>query len=201
MWAGSAIRIAAATAFVTSSCHRTPEEFVPPTSLDSSPSAVAWVANPATAPTASGPTLKRAGGCPADPEPQLSPLPTTTLRIPDAASGALTIEAEVAKTDHDTQRGLMYRTEMPEMHGMIFELPREDHAFWMHNTCISLDLLYIDHGDIVGIVERAPILNDEPRRVGKPSEEVLELSGGFCERHGVSVGQHVKRASDTEHAP
>jgi uncharacterized membrane protein (UPF0127 family) len=84
---------------------------------------------------------------------------------------------------------------MPEMHGMIFELPRQDHVFWMHNTCISLDLLYLDHGQIVGIVESAPTLNDEPRSVGRPSDEVLELNAGFCKRHGVDVGQHVSRAA------
>lgn len=139
------------------------------------------------------PSRKQGSGCPTDPEPHAAPLPTTRLQIPDAAQGILTLEVEIARGNHDTERGLMYRTQMPEMHGMIFELPREDHSFWMHNTCISLDLLYIDHGQIVGIVESAPVLNDEARRVGKPSDEVLELNAGFCARHGVNVGQHVSR--------
>jgi uncharacterized protein len=185
-------RITAACAFMASSCRRTPEEFAPQSSLDAAASTLPFAA-------ATGPAPTQTGACPADPEPRAAPLPTSTLTIPDAASGALTIEAEVAKSDHDTQRGLMYRTQMPEMRGMLFELPREDHVFWMHNTCISLDLLYIEHGQIVGIVESAPTLNDEPRRVGKPSEEVLELNGGFCMRHGVNVGQHVIRA-DAERA-
>ncbi len=85
----------------------------------------------------------------------------------------------------------MYRTMMPEMHGMLFELERSDHAFWMHNTCISLDLVYIDGSQIVGIVDSAPTLNDEPRSVGSLSNEVLELNAGFCKRHGIRVGQHV----------
>jgi hypothetical protein len=91
----------------------------------------------------------------------------------------------------------MYRTSMPEMHGMIFELDRIDHMFWMHNTCIPLDLVYIDRGQVVGIVEEAPILNDEPRGVGKLSDQVLELNAGFCKRHGVKVGQHVTRAGQS----
>jgi uncharacterized protein len=193
MWAGTA-RVAVAGACLAVSCRRTPEEFAPQTSLDSAASAVASATTP---PEASGPTPLQVRDCPADPEPKARPLPKTMLKIPDAASGSLTIEAEVAQGDHDTQRGLMYRTQMPEMHGMIFELPREDHAFWMHNTCISLDLLYIDQGQIVGIVESAPTLNDDPRRVGKPSEEVLELNGGFCQRHGVNVGQHVRRGPES----
>jgi hypothetical protein len=101
------------------------------------------------------------------------------------------VEAEIAKGEHDTTRGLMYRTTMPEMHGMLFELERADHAFWMHNTCIPLDLVYIDGGQIVGIVDSAPILNDDPKSVGKLSDWVLELNAGFCKRHGVRVGQHV----------
>jgi uncharacterized protein len=193
MWAGTAAQFTMACACVAVSCRRTPEEFAPQTSLDSAASAVASVAAPAEA---SEHNPRQARDCPVDPEPRPPPLPITTLKISDAASGSLAIEAEVAKGEHDTQRGLMYRTQMPEMHGMIFELPREDHAFWMHNTCISLDLLYIDHGQIVGIVESAPTLNDDPRRVGKPSEEVLELNGGFCQRHGVNVGQHVSRGPE-----
>jgi uncharacterized membrane protein (UPF0127 family) len=136
-------------------------------------------------------------GCPADPEPSRNPLPATTpLTIAGFDTKPFTVEAEVASGERDTERGLMYRTSMPELHGMLFELDRSDHVFWMHNTCISLDLVYIDRGQIVGIVERAPILNDEPRGVGRLSSEVLELNAGFCERHGVKVGQHVTRAGD-----
>jgi uncharacterized membrane protein (UPF0127 family) len=169
-------------------CHRAPEEVASPTAPDS-----AIVSSATAASTAAAPKRKN-GNCPADTEPNVKPLPVTGLQI-NADGGPITLEVEVAKGEHDTERGLMFRTEMPEMHGMIFELDRDDHSFWMHNTCISLDLLYIDHGQIVGIVESAPILNDEPRKVGKPSDEVLELNAGFCMKHGVTVGQHVTRTS------
>src|SRR5580692_3591035 len=138
------------------SCRRTPEEFAPQTSLDSSEELGPQTPTGASASADAGAVPskpKAAANCPPDPEPNAHALPLTTLTIPDSTSGILTLEAEVAKGDHDTERGLMYRTEMPEMHGMIFELTRDDHAFWMHNTCISLDLLYIDHGQIVGIVD------------------------------------------------
>jgi uncharacterized membrane protein (UPF0127 family) len=183
-------------------CHKTPEEFVPPASSAVSTSAATTNASQTvtTPPTPTGSDSRHPASCPPDPEPNLKPLPTTGLHIADADSGPVDVEAEIAQGDHDTTRGLMYRTQMPEMHGMIFELDREDHAFWMHNTCISLDLVYIDHGLIVGIVESAPTLNDEPRKVGKPSEEVLELNAGFCQRHGVNVGQHVTRVTKTPKA-
>ncbi|HEX7602742.1 MAG TPA: DUF192 domain-containing protein, partial [Polyangiaceae bacterium] len=61
---------------------------------------------------------------------------------------------------------------------------------WMHNTCISLDMMFIDEdGTIVGILENVPTLNDEARTVGCPSRYVLEVNGGWSRRHGVSAGQ------------
>lgn len=174
---------------VLASCHRTPEEVAPAT-VTSTPTATATPTANTTQPAHAVP------GCPDDPEPNLR-LPTTMLTIAGFDRKPITVEAEIARGDHDTQRGLMYRTSMPEMHGMIFELDHSDHMFWMHNTCLSLDLIYIDRGQIVGIVEEAPILNDDPRRVGKLSDEVLELNAGFCKRHGVKVGQHVTKAGES----
>jgi len=83
---------------------------------------------------------------------------------------------------------------MAEDHGMLFDLrTREDHKFWMHNTCIPLDLVYLDEdGLIVGIVENAPTLNDEPRGVGCPSLYVLVVNAGWAGRHGVKAGQSVQ---------
>lgn len=76
---------------------------------------------------------------------------------------------------------------------MLFYLgTRDDHAFWMRNTCIPLDLLYVDaDGTIVGILEDVPILNDDQRAVGRPSTHVLEVNGGWCRRHGVRIGQKL----------
>jgi uncharacterized protein len=188
--------LAGAASALAVACHKTPEEFVPPAS-----SAVSSSATAAASASGASTSKPRPPGCPNDPEPNLKPLPLTGLRVADADGGPIDILAEIAHSEQETSRGLMYRTEMPEMHGMIFELDREDHSFWMHNTCISLDLLYLDHGQIVGIVESAPTLNDEPRKVGKLSEEVLELNAGFCRRHGINVGQHVTRVPASPNHP
>jgi uncharacterized membrane protein (UPF0127 family) len=103
------------------------------------------------------------------------------------------VEAEIAVSPHDTERGLMYRRSMPDDHGMLFDLrTRGDHVFWMHNTCIPLDLLYADDdGFIVGIVENAPTLDDSARGVGCESRYVLEVNAGWCRRHGVKAGQRM----------
>jgi uncharacterized membrane protein (UPF0127 family) len=78
-------------------------------------------------------------------------------------------------------------------HGMLFDLRyRSDHEFWMHNTCIPLDLLYVDEdGLIVGIVENAPTLDDSPRGVGCLSRYVLEVNAGWSRRHTVKAGQRM----------
>ena len=126
--------------------------------------------------------------CPVDPD-RSPELPTAQLSI---ESGP-TLTVELAKSAKDAERGLMYRTSMPEEHGMLFYLgTREDHAFWMHNTCISLDILFVDElGTIVGILEDVPVLNDQPRGVGRMSTHVLEVNGGWCRRHGVRTGQKL----------
>ena len=87
----------------------------------------------------------------------------------------------------------MYRTALADDRGMLFDLRvRDDHKFWMHNTCISLDLIYVDEdGLVVGIVENAPTLNDESRGVGCPSLYVLEVNAGWARGHGVKAGQHM----------
>jgi uncharacterized membrane protein (UPF0127 family) len=185
------ILAAIGAALVAAACHRAPEELVSTTASSSATSSATSTSTSTGTPTA---TPTRVPGCPDDPEPHPKTLPTAVLTISGFDTKPFTVEAEIARGDHDTQRGLMYRTSMPEMHGMLFELDRNDHMFWMHNTCISLDLVYIDRGVVVGIVESAPILDDEPRGVGKLSDQVLELNAGFCQRHGLKVGQHVTRA-------
>jgi hypothetical protein len=111
------------------------------------------------------------------------------VAFPGASNAS--VEVELALSDDEVTRGLMYRTQMPEEHGMIFRLEdRKEQTFWMHNTCISLDMMFIDEdGTIVGILENVPTVNDDARTVGCPSRYVLEVNGGWSRRHGVSAGQ------------
>ncbi len=138
-------------------------------------------------PVAPGP----APGCPPDPEGGPGKLPVVRVSFPDA--GGIGVDAELVRSEHDSMRGLMYRKSLGAQRGMLFDLQvRDDHKFWMHNTCIPLDLLYIDQdGLLVGIVENAPTLDDESRGVGCLSRWVLEVNAGWSRRHGVKAGQHV----------
>jgi len=194
-------------------CSRTPPEPAPAARASAptertSPTTNAATAAAASAQTATGnaagrclqplaaaappvPAAASPPACPTDPEPNLK-MPLAQVSFPDT-EGSPRIEVEIAKTEHDVQRGLMYRQSMPDMRGMFFKLDeRRDHTFWMHNTCIPLDMMFIDDdGVIVGIVESARPLDDTSRSVGCPSSYVLEVNAGWSRRHGVRPGQRV----------
>lgn len=102
----------------------------------------------------------------------------------------MSVDVELAETEEDQARGLMYRTHLGEDEGMLFPLAeRSVHTFWMENTCISLDLLFIDtDGFVVGIVEHAPTMDRGDQSVPCPSAYVLEVNAGWSRRHGVEPG-------------
>ncbi|WP_394848258.1 DUF192 domain-containing protein [Pendulispora brunnea] len=188
---------------VASACTRTPPEPTSTSAASSSPAAAAQsvssspseqparciLATPVTPPPAAAPAP--AGRCPKDPNPHL--LSMVDLSI-ETGRGPVPLKAELAHTEAETERGLMFRTQMPEEQGMLFDLgPRREHSFWMRNTCIPLDMLFIDtDGLIVGILENVPTLNDTERTVGCASSWVLEMNAGWCRRHGVRAGQTMK---------
>jgi uncharacterized membrane protein (UPF0127 family) len=103
------------------------------------------------------------------------------------------IDAEFADTEYDRQRGLMFRKTMQETQGMLFIFPVEEmQSFWMRNTYIPLDMLFIDaNKKIVTIHKNTKTLSDQSYPSTAPSKYVLEVVGGFCDRHGVVVGDVV----------
>jgi uncharacterized protein len=121
-------------------------------------------------------------------------LPTGTVVLETPPRAPITLEVEVASKDHERQMGLMFREQLGDGEGMLFIFPTERrNSFWMHNTLIPLDMLFIDsEWKVVGIVERAVPLTDDPRGVPKMSQYVLEVSGGFAERHGLSTDTMVR---------
>ena len=98
-------------------------------------------------------------------------------------------QLELAVAPHEQSRGLMFRRSMLPDWGMLFIYPRKDIlTFWMKNTYIPLDMVFIDDGGtVVGVVTAEP-LTLTPRSVGKPSQYVLELVAGTAERIGISAG-------------
>jgi uncharacterized membrane protein (UPF0127 family) len=110
------------------------------------------------------------------------------------------VRVEVANTPDKRAQGLMYRNEIAADAGMLFLFPEErEHRFWMKNTLIPLDMLFIDgNRKIVGIVADARPLSTMPVGVEHPSRYVLEVNGGFASAHGVEVGWTVEFADVPE---
>jgi uncharacterized membrane protein (UPF0127 family) len=118
--------------------------------------------------------------------------PSATVHTSDGATVRVTLE--VMDTPATRERGMMYRTSLAEDHGMLFVFPDEvEHAFWMKNTLIPLDMVFIaGDGRIVGIHPDAAPLTTASRSVGTPSRYVLEVNGGWAARHGVRAGDRIE---------
>lgn len=129
--------------------------------------------------------------CPADPEGRPD-MPRGTVRFPDA-TGSPTLDVELALTDAHRQHGLMFRPHLAELEGMLFTFDEQSvHTFWMQNTCLALDMMFIDAaGTIVGVLEQVPPWNTARRAVRCASTHVLEVRAGWTRDHGVKPGQKV----------
>ena len=101
---------------------------------------------------------------------------------------------EIADTPAKRELGLQYRKELAPERGMIFLFPAESmHSFWMKNTPLPLDMIFINRErKIVGIVEQTAPFSLDPRSVRAPSQFVLEINGGLSKRHGIKAGDSVR---------
>jgi hypothetical protein len=139
----------------------------------------------ATAPPGSNPTATPADG-----------LIAVEIR---GASASATARVELAVTDDEVRTGLMHRESMPEDAGMLFVFDPPSHTgFWMRNTLIPLDIAYMDaDGTIKEIVHGEP-LNETVLRPALPYWYVLEVNGGWFERHGLGVGDRALIPADLD---
>ena len=138
------------------------------------------------------PPAARAARCPLDNLLRPPALPHGRVVFSDAP-GRPEVEIELAIEPADQTRGLMFRRELAPNGGMLFWGEQETvRRFWMHNTCIPLDMLFVSKDlVIVGILEQVPVLNDESRGVPCASAHVLEVNAGWARGHGVRPGQRV----------
>ncbi len=94
-------------------------------------------------------------------------------------------------TRQKIELGLMHRWRVPDGTGMLFVMGSSGvHRFWMKNTLVPLDMIFIDAGyRVVGVVENAAPLDEALRGVDVVSRYVLEVPGGWSARNGVAPGQ------------
>ena len=114
--------------------------------------------------------------------------------VVESASGNHTFTVELALTDEERARGLMYREELAPDRGMLFVF--EDSAprsFWMRNTYIPLDIIFIRaDGQILNIVRQARPRTDTPRQSIGNAVAVLEIAGGRAAELGIKAGDKVR---------
>ena len=104
-------------------------------------------------------------------------------------------DLEIATTQEALLRGLMYRNSVPARHGMLFPFyPPRSVAFWMKNTRVPLDMLFIRNKAVVNIVASAPpCLKDPCPNYDSvlPVDMVVELPGGTAQQYGIDFGDAI----------
>ena len=120
-----------------------------------------------------------------------SGLATAPLTI-HSSNGKHRFTVEIARTPEQQMTGLMFRRALPANHGMIFPYdPPIPASFWMHNTLIPLDMIFVRADGTIARITTARALDDSPVPAGEPVAEVLELRGGRAAELGIREGDRV----------
>lgn len=124
-----------------------------------------------------------------------TPTPVSGPRV-EMPSGAV-YAVEVSTAPEETAQGLMYREGLAPRTGMIFLFSDDGvHNFWMKNTMIPLDIIWMDAGGrILFVSENTPPCRSDPcpnYGPGVPAPIVLEIAGGLAATEGVRVGSTLK---------
>lgn len=150
--------------------------------------AMAALALAACSPGAASPAATHSAAL--HPESGLAVVPLTVRR----GEKALTFKVEMAKTGAEQAKGLMFRTAMGPNEGMIFPMdPPRPASFWMRNTVIPLDIIFIGvDGRISNIAANAEPYSERPLSSVGEVKGVLELNGGRAAELGIVPGDRVE---------
>lgn len=109
------------------------------------------------------------------------------------AFGTVAFDVEVADDPQERSKGLMFRKELGDTSGMIFLYDRPSRlSFWMRNTLIELDLIFVDEQGVIGHIHHRAQPHDETPIVGGVGVAVLEIPGGRAKSIGISVGDALR---------
>ena len=108
-------------------------------------------------------------------------------------SGVQVFSVEMATTEQEKETGLMYRKELPDGKGMLFDFsPEQQVSMWMKNTYIPLDMIFIRaDGRILRIAENTEPLSTKIISSGGLAKGVLEVIAGTAQKYGIAPGDRV----------
>jgi uncharacterized protein len=110
-----------------------------------------------------------------------------------SATGRHHFTVDVARTEEQQERGLMFVRALAPNRGMIFPYsPPQEVAFWMKNTLIPLDIVFIRPDHTIARITNAKPLDETPLPSGEPISAVLEIAGGRAAQLGIRPGDRVK---------
>ncbi|MBL8779451.1 MAG: DUF192 domain-containing protein [Alphaproteobacteria bacterium] len=120
----------------------------------------------------------------------------TERLVIETAKGEQVFKVEVVREEKERNRGLMYRKHLADNRGMLFDYdPAQDVAFWMKNTYIPLDIIFIGaDGKIITIAANTTPLSLDRIPSNGVTRGVLEINGGLAEKLGIKVGDRVRHA-------
>ena len=118
------------------------------------------------------------------------------------AEGARVFQVELADEPRERQQGLMFRRDMEDEHGMLFDFGEvRPVSMWMANTYVPLDMIFINaDGTVESIAERTTPLSTESVASQGPVRYVLEINAGLSDELGIRPGDTVS-APSLEAAP
>ncbi|ADU14465.1 protein of unknown function DUF192 [Asticcacaulis excentricus CB 48] len=102
-------------------------------------------------------------------------------------------QVEIADDEQERETGLMNRDNLPTGQGMLFLFPdARERAFWMKNTHIPLDIIYISKsGEVISIQKNTMPMNETPLHSFGPAAAVLEINGGKADVLGIKPGDRI----------
>lgn len=123
-----------------------------------------------------------------------SELSSAVVFQPASGAAPVRVRVELARTPEEQMRGLMHRRALEPDAGMLFLFDRaEPRRFWMRNTYIPLDMIFLDASRVVISIEENTVPLDETGRgPDQPAQFVVEVAGGYARSHGISVGSRAQ---------
>ena len=126
-------------------------------------------------------------------KPDVRPTPTARVVFRAGKADEVFVLVEIVQKDEEVRRGLMYRRSMPMNQGMLFLMrTRKVQGFWMRNTLIPLDMIFMDQDlRVVGVVRDTVPMDDAIRTGDKPSRYVLETNAGWARANNVTASSQA----------